>query len=279
MNTNWRRGILKAAKGLAMTGFLVGTLLPLFWLVMTSFKLQEKNGVQGLTIWPRHFTLGNYVTAFTDTHFGVFILNSAYVTIASSVIVVIISVMGGYALSRYDFKGKRAIMLIFLVSQMMPLVVAIIPMFVLFSKLHLIDSLFSLIISYTVSNIPFCLITMAAFFKRIPISLEEAAMIDGCSRRQAVVRVVLPVMLPGIMAVFTFAFTGCWNELYYAIMMINSEGLRTIPAGLMNFIQKYNVDWGQMTAAATVTLLPAAVMFLLSQKHIVAGMTAGAVKE
>lgn len=279
MRRNNRRVALKAAKGFVLLVFLIGTLFPLYWLVMTSLKLPEKNGAQGLTLWPRHFTLSNYVTAFTDTHFGVFILNSAYVTVVSSIVVVIISIMGGYALSRYDFKGKRAIMLVFLVSQMMPLVVAIIPMFVLFAKLHLIDSLLSLIISYTVGNIPFCLITMASFFKRIPVSLEEAAMIDGCTRRQGVVRVVLPVMLPGIMAVFTFAFTGCWNELYYSIMMINSEGLRTIPAGLMNFIQKYDVDWGQMTAAATVTLLPAAIMFLLSQKHIVAGMTAGAVKE
>ncbi|PWM36842.1 MAG: carbohydrate ABC transporter permease [Clostridiales bacterium] len=271
--------LVKLLRFVLLAIFLFATIFPFYWLILTSFKSRQEINSPEIHFWPAEPTVQNYITAFKQTRFDVFIGNSAYVTIISSLLVLIIAILGGYALSRYQFRFKNLIMGIFLVSQMVPLVIAIIPMFILYSKVGLIDNLLSLIISYTVSNVPFCMITMSSFFKRIPVSLEEAAQIDGCNRFQSVLRVVLPVMLPGIVAVFVFAFTGCWNELFYSIMMINSENLRTIPAGLMNFVQKYDIDWGQMTAAATVTLIPVTVMFFLVQKHIVAGLTAGAVKE
>ena len=260
--------------------FLIWTIFPLFWLVSTSFKGdKEILSNTELHLLPQQPTLQHYENAFGKTHFGTYISNSVKVTLISSTLVLAAAIMGGYALARYQFKGKKAIMVIMLASQMVPLITAIIPMFVLYSKLQLIDTLASLIITYTATNIPFCMITMSSFFTRIPVSLEEAAQIDGCNRFQSVVRVVLPVMLPSIVAVFVFAFTGCWNELFYSIMMINSEKLRTIPAGLMNFVQKYDIDWGQMSAAASVTLIPVVVMFFAVQKYIVAGLTAGSVKE
>ena len=260
--------------------FLIWTIFPLFWLVSTSFKGdKEILSNNELHLLPQQPTLQHYENAFGKTHFGTYISNSVKVTLISSTLVLAAAIMGGYALARYQFKGKKAIMVIMLASQMVPLITAIIPMFVLYSKLQLIDTLASLIITYTATNIPFCMITMSSFFTRIPVSLEEAAQIDGCNRFQSVVRVVLPVMLPSIVAVFVFAFTGCWNELFYSIMMINSEKLRTIPAGLMNIVQKYDIDWGQMSAAASVTLIPVVVMFFAVQKYIVAGLTAGSVKE
>ena len=260
--------------------FLIWTIFPLFWLVSTSFKGdKEILSNNELHLLPQQPTLQHYENAFGKTHFGTYISNSVKVTLISSTLVLAAAIMGGYALARYQLKGKKAIMVIMLASQMVPLITAIIPMFVLYSKLQLIDTLASLIITYTATNIPFCMITMSSFFTRIPVSLEEAAQIDGCNRFQSVVRVVLPVMLPSIVAVFVFAFTGCWNELFYSIMMINSEKLRTIPAGLMNFVQKYDIDWGQMSAAASVTLIPVVVMFFAVQKYIVAGLTAGSVKE
>ena len=260
--------------------FLIWTIFPLFWLVSTSFKGdKEILSNNELHFLPQQATLQHYQNAFGKTHFGTYISNSVKVTLISSTFVLAAAIMGGYALARYQFKGKKTIMIVMLASQMVPLITAIIPMFVLYSKLQLIDTLASLIITYTATNIPFCMITMSSFFTRIPVSLEEAAQIDGCNRFQSVVRVVLPVMLPSIVAVFVFAFTGCWNELFYSIMMINSEKLRTIPAGLMNFVQKYDIDWGQMSAAASVTLIPVVVLFFAVQKYIVAGLTAGSVKE
>lgn len=275
----WKnRPALKLVKGFLLILFLLWTLFPLYWMFITSFKTRQE--IYGsVTLWPHTFVLSNYTDAFKTSHFGRYIGNSLYVTLLSSSIILLVSLLGGYGLARYNFKGKNLIMMIFLVSQMIPLVVAIIPMYVIYGKLGLIDNLNSLVISYTVANVPFCLITMSSFYKGISPALEEAAMIDGCSRFQAVVRVIIPLLAPGLVAVFVFAFTGCWNELYYAIMMINSEEHRTIPVGLMSFVQKFDVNWGSITASATVTLIPVVVMFLMVQKHIVAGMTAGAVKE
>lgn len=276
--TNWKRSLTGMLKAVMLGVFFIWTVFPLYWMFITSFKTRQE--IYGpVTLWPQNFVLTNYIDAFKTSHFGVYIGNSFYVSIVSSIIIIIVSLLGGYALARYNFKGKKLVMMIFLVSQMIPLVVAIIPMYVIYGKLKLIDNLSCLIISYTVANVPFCLITMSSFYAGISPSLEEAAMIDGCSRRQAVIRVILPLLAPGLVAVFVFAFTGCWNELYYAIMMINSEENRTIPVGLMSFIQKFDVNWGSITASATVTLIPVVIMFSAVQKHIVAGMTSGAVKE
>jgi len=248
-------------------------------MLVTSLKNRLEIHAKVPTFWPKNITFENYINAFSQTRFDIFIKNSLIVTVVSSLMVLIVSVLGGYALARYKFRGKNVILVLFLASQMVPMITAIIPMFILYSRLGLIDRLASLVVSYTVSNIPFCLITMSSFFKRIPVSLEEAALIDGCNSFQSVVRIVLPTMLPGIMAVFVFAFTGAWNELFYSIMMISNESRRTIPAGLMNFVQKYDIDWGQMTAAGVVTLIPVTVMFFMVEKYIVAGLTQGAVKE
>lgn len=270
----------KIGKWFLLLAFFLWTVFPFFWLISTSFK-DDREILSNDTIHflPQSPTLQHYINAFGKTNFDSYIYNSLYVTIIASTLVLIVAILGGYAFSRYNFKGKGIIMLVFLGSQMVPLITAIIPMFVLYSKIGLIDRLLSLIVTYTVTNIPFCMITMSSFFTRIPVALEEAAQIDGCTRFSGVIRIVLPVMLPSIVAIFVFAFTGCWNELFYSIMMINSESLRTIPAGLMNFVQKYDIDWGQMSAAATVTLVPVVVLFFAVQKYIVAGLTAGSVKE
>lgn len=280
MDQKMKKSLLKVGKYLLLLIYLLWTIIPFFWLVSTSFKDdKEILTANEIHLLPENPTMQHYKNAFGKTNFGVYIKNSLIVTLISCVFIVIPAIMGGYALARYRFRGKSTVILIMLVSQMVPLITAIIPMFIIYSKIGLINRLLSLIITYTATNIPFCMITMSSFFKRIPMALEEAAMVDGCSRFQAVCRIILPVMLPSIVAIFVFAFTGCWNELFYSIMMINSESLRTIPSGLLNFVQKYDIDWGQMSAASAVTLIPVVVLFFSVQKYIVSGLTAGSVKE
>jgi len=264
-------------KTLLLLMFLIATVFPFYWVVNTSFKSRTEI-YNSMSFFPRSPTTENYIAAFKQNNFGVYLKNSTIVTVSASLIVIIVSILGGYALARYKFRGKNLIMVVFLISQMIPLITAIIPMFVLYSRLKLIDTPMALIISYTVANIPFCLITMSSFFKGIPVSLEEAAQIDGCGRVKGVLNVVLPIMTPGIVAVFVFAFTGCWNELFFSVMMINRDANKTIPVGLINFVQKYEVNWGQMMAACAVTLIPVIVMFFSVQKYIVSGLTQGAVK-
>jgi multiple sugar transport system permease protein len=259
--------------------FLLMVLVPFLWMIVTSLKTRQEIYGSELTLWPKELTFDNYLSAFTDADFSLFFLNSLTVTLVSSFIVLLISVMGGYSLARFQFRGKKVTLIAFLVTQMVPTMIMIVPLFILFSKIGLINNLASLIILYTVINIPFCLLTMSSFFQRIPVTLEEAAIMDGCNRFQAVYKVILPVMLPGVIATFVFAFTGAWNELFFGIMFLNGGNSATIPVGLNNFVQKFDVNWGQMTAWGIISLIPVAIMFMFIQKYIVAGLTAGSVKE
>ena len=169
-------------------------------------------------------------------------------------------------------------MVAFLITQMIPMTLLLIPMFLIFSSLKLQDSLVSLVILYVVLNVPFCVITMQGFFMNIPVVLEEAARIDGCTKFQTICKIVLPVMLPGIIAVFIFAFIGAWNDLLGGVMFINSEAKKTIPVGLSYYVGQFSVNWGEMTAGGILALLPSAALFAFAQKYIVEGMTSGAVK-
>lgn len=259
--------------------FLLAVLAPLYWLFITSFKTGAEINSLNVTYWPQNFTLENYKSLFETTNFDIYLKNSLIVTLVSAFIVLMLSISGGYALARYEFKGKKVVLIAFLVSQMIPTILLFIPMFIIFGKLKLNNTLQSLIILYTVFNTPFCLVTLRGFFERIPVSLEEAARVDGCNKMQALIKVVVPILFPGIVATFVFAFTGAWNELLARIMFINSNSLKTIPVAINAFIGKYSIDWGQMSAACMIALIPTVIFFAIVQKYIIQGLTQGAVKE
>ena len=230
MNRKQKRLIVGLVRFLILTLFLLAVLAPLYWLLVTSFKTSgEINSLQ-VTYWPQQVTLENYQKLFQVTNFGTYMKNSLIVTFSSSLLVLAFSLCGGYALARYQFRGKKAVLIAFLVSQMIPTILLFIPMFLIFGKLNLINTLQSLVILYTVFNTPFCLITLRGFFERIPVSLEEAALVDGCNKLQAMTKIIMPVLFPGIVATFVFAFTGAWNELLAGIMFINSNSWRSTPS-------------------------------------------------
>lgn len=270
---------LSVLRFLILLVFLVAVLAPIYWLLITSFKTNAEINSMTVTYWPQKFTVENYRNLFQATHFADYLKNSLIVTFASSIIVLLFSISGGYALARYKFRGKSVVLVAFLVSQMIPTILLFIPMFLIFGRLRLTNTLQSLIILYTVFNTPFCLITLRGFFERIPVSLEEAAWVDGCTKLQALRKVILPVLFPGVIATFVFAFTGAWNELLAGIMFINSETLKTLPVGINSFIGKYTIDWGQMSAACMIALIPTVIFFSIVQKYVIQGMTQGAVKE
>lgn len=270
---------LSVLRFLILLVFLVAVLAPIYWLLITSFKTNAEINSMTVTYWPQNFTVENYRNLFQATHFADYLKNSLIVTFASSIIVLLFSISGGYALARYKFRGKSVVLVAFLVSQMIPTILLFIPMFLIFGRLRLTNTLQSLIILYTVFNTPFCLITLRGFFERIPVSLEEAAWVDGCTKLQALRKVILPVLFPGVIATFVFAFTGAWNELLAGIMFINSETLKTLPVGINSFIGKYTIDWGQMSAACMIALIPTVIFFSIVQKYVIQGMTQGAVKE
>lgn len=258
--------------------FLLFTIFPLYWIFITSLKPRKDMFTLPLQYWPKELTFENYVNIFAISDFGTYITNSLLVSVVAGLFSLLIAILSGYVLARFHFKGKSQVIFAFLITQMIPIFIALAPLYLLMSKLHLLNRLPSLMLIYTVMMIPFCTIIMKGFFERIPATLEEAAMIDGCSRFSALFKVIIPVMLPGITATFIFAFVQCWNELFLAVMFIDEEGSKTIPVAMNSFISKFDIDWGAMSAATVLSVIPTLVLFAFAQKYIVEGMTQGAVK-
>lgn len=271
----WRRILIPALRIL----FLTAALGPILWLLVTSLKPVEEIITFPVRYLPTRITLGNYVTAISYTDFPLYFRNSLFVGLGTALLTTLLSIYSGYALARFRFRGRRITLLVFLITQMIPITVLIVPLFLIFSMFGLIDNLLGLILIYSVLNVPFCTLVIRGFFQRIPMALEEAAQIDGCTRTQALWRIVLPIMRPGIVSAAVFAFIGAWNELFFNSIFITSEANKTVPAAINMFIGRYNIDWGMLSSTGILSLLPVAIMFAIIQKFLVSGLTAGAVKD
>ena len=280
MSRKTKNAIGTTIRVLVLVFFFLLVVLPIYWIVITSFKTSgEILDLNNITFFPKDFTLENYTGLFEQFHYGVLLKNSLLVSVASALVVTVFSMLGGYSLARYKFRGKQTVVLFFLITQMIPGILVIIPLYIIFSKLGMINTHIGLFIYYVTVNLPFCVITMRSFFERIPITLEEAAIVDGCTKMQSLFKIVFPIMFPGIVSVFVFGFIGAWNELIAGSIFISTPEMWTIPVGLKTLIGKYNVEWGLLMAGGVMALIPTALMFAVMQKFIVEGMTAGAVKE
>lgn len=280
MSRKTKNAIGTTIRVLVLLFFFLLVVLPIYWIVITSFKTSgEILDLNNITFFPKDFTLENYTGLFEQFHYGVLLKNSLLVSVASALVVTVFSMLGGYSLARYKFRGKQTVVLFFLITQMIPGILVIIPLYIIFSKLGMINTHIGLFIYYVTVNLPFCVITMRSFFERIPITLEEAAKVDGCTKMQSLFKIVFPIMFPGIVSVFVFGFIGAWNELIAGSIFISTPEMWTIPVGLKTLIGKYNVEWGLLMAGGVMALIPTALMFAVMQKFIVEGMTAGAVKE
>lgn len=280
MSRSTKKALWTALRVVVLVFFFLLIVLPIYWIVATSFKSSaEILDLNNITYFPKKFTWENYITLFKQYDYYTLLKNSLLVSVTSALVITLLSMLGGYGLARYKFKGKGAVILFFLVTQMIPGILVIIPLYVTFSKMGLVNTHIGLFIYYVTVNLPFCLVTMRSFFERIPVSLEESARVDGCSKMQSLFKIVFPIMFPGIVSVFVFGFIGAWNELIAGSIFISTPDMWTIPVGLKTLIGKYNVEWGLLMAGGVMGLLPTAVMFAVMQKFIVEGMTAGAVKE
>jgi multiple sugar transport system permease protein len=275
-----KRQLGNLGRTLILLFFLLLVILPIYWMIISSLKTNaEIINAQQVTYYPHQITGENYAQLFKLYNYRQMLTNSLIVSISTGLCITLLSIFGGYGLARYSFRGKDTMLLFFLVTQMIPGILVIIPLYVIFSKLGLINTRLSLFFFYLIVNLPFCVITMRSFFERIPYTLEEAAYVDGCSKMTSLVRIILPVMFPGIVAVFVFAFIGAWNELIAGTIFINTSNLWTVPVGLKSLIGKYDVKWGVLMAGGVGALIPTAFMFAFMQKFVVEGLTAGAVKE
>ena len=258
--------------------YVAFAIFPIYWTVKISVTPQNLLYSEGIKLWPTHMTMENYVTVLKASDFPRYFLNSLIVSIATALAVTAVASLAGYALSRFRFRGKAWVSLVLLLTQTFPLVMVIPPIFRIMGQLGLTDNLYGLIVIYTAFNIAFATFLMQSFFDGVPKDLEEAAMIDGCTRVTALRRIILPLTLPGMGATVAFVFTAAWSELLFALMLINSEDQKTFSVGLLTFIGKFAVDWGQMMAASVMALIPVCIFFAFLQRYLVTGLTAGAVK-
>ncbi|MCD4660026.1 carbohydrate ABC transporter permease [Agrobacterium sp.] len=271
------RIFLTLAHRLAILAYIAFALFPLFWLLKVSVTPNDLLYSEGVRMWPSRATWDHYRFVIENSAFPTFFKNSVIVAGSTALAVTVLSSLSGYALSRFRFKGKYWIIALMLITQMFPLVMLVAPIFKI-SPLGLTNSLTGLVIVYTAFNVPFATFLMQSFFDGIPKDLEEAAMIDGASRFTAFRQIILPLTLPGIAATLGFVFTAAWSELLFALMLISGNQSATFPVGLLTFVSKFSVDFGQMMAAGVLALIPACLFFLLIQRYLVQGLTAGAVK-
>jgi multiple sugar transport system permease protein len=227
---------------------------------------------------PSGITFQHYVELLVGGEFWRFALNSVVLTLAVTVASVVVSVTAGYAMARYRFRGSVALPLVMLYGQMFPPVLLLIPFYIQLRTFGWLDSLWGLVPVYMSYMLPLCVWLMRGFFAQVPMSLEDAARLDGCTRWQAFWRVILPMALPGIVAVATWVMIHTWNEYLYASTFIMSQENRTLPLSLSALIGQYMTDWGMLMAGGVITALPIVLVFFLLQKSLVSGIGGGAVK-
>lgn len=259
---------------------LVLFLLPLYWTLVTSLKTEQEIFQIPPTLWPEELNTKSYAAQLEVGDFNMFqsFGNSMVIALSAMVIAVVLAVPASYAVGRFRFKGKKMIVLCFLVTQMLPVSVLLTPMFIIFKNLKLISSWLSVILADATIGIPFSILILKNYFASIPRELEDAAEIDGCNRLGAFFRIFIPITVPGIVVCAIFSFLYAWGDLAYGMTLIQKQPLRPITAGIFNFLGQYGTKWSYLTAFAIVTIIPVALIFLLMQKYIITGLTAGAVK-
>ncbi|XWN30948.1 MAG: carbohydrate ABC transporter permease [Devosia sp.] len=260
---------------LPMVLILIFALGPYIWMFITSITPQSQLFTTGPSI--ASATIEHYVRLFRTVGFFNNMVHSFIVAGGTVVVGLTVSVTAAYAFSRFRFPGRRFLLLQFLVINMFPIVLLILPLFVLFRVLGLLDTHFALIIANSTIAIPFSVWMMTSYMNGIPKSLDEAAMTDGCSRLGALWRVVLPLCVPGIIATGIYIFITAWNEYLYALTL-GGRNVRTITVAVQTLIGEYEVEWGLLTAGGIVGALPATILFLLVQRRLISGLTRGAVK-
>ncbi|HAT88030.1 MAG TPA: carbohydrate ABC transporter permease [Rhizobiales bacterium] len=278
LDRNITNGLAVVGKYGALACYVAFAMLPLYWLLKISLTPDQLVFTEGTALWPSALTLENFQSVIFYSDFMAYFKNSILVSLGTALITTLVAAAAGYAFSRFHFAGKNLIIVAMLLTQMFPLLMIISPIYKIFASLGLLNTLTSLIIAYTAFNVPFATFLMQSFFDGIPQDLEEAAMTDGATRFQALRKVIFPLTLPGLAATLGFVFTAAWSELLFALMLISSNDTMTFPVGLLTFVSKFSVDWGQMMAAGVLALIPSCLFFIFIQRYLVQGLTSGAVK-
>ncbi|WP_086862010.1 ABC transporter permease subunit, partial [Amycolatopsis lexingtonensis] len=266
------------SSGVALVALLGFVLAPLYWMTVTAFKSDDQIVARTDDLWPTPWTTQQFTNLFSGRAFGTWYVNTILVSVASTVIALICAALAGYALARLKFRGSESFTVTILLTYVMPGALLFIPLYQLMSGIGLNDSLWSLVLAYPTFTLPFATWLLVGYFKSIPADLEEAALVDGCTRFGAFRRIVLPLAKPGLLAVALFTLTNAWNEFLFAFVFITKDDYKTLPVGMQSMIFGDVVPQGQLAAASLLISIPVVLMYGFGQRFLTEGLTAGAVK-
>lgn len=274
MKTNPLLQIIKYVV-LALFTFVFG--YPIFLMIVSSFKENAEIFTNPLSL-PTSFNLDNYIEVWEVVNFSNYIVNSIIVSSASVFIVLFVSSLAGYYLSRYRFKWNPYLLAFFMIGLMLPMKLAVIPLYMTMLKLGLVDTLFALIFIYVAGGIPFAVFLFYGFFRTVPRALEDSARLDGCNDFQVYYRIVLPIMKPAISIVGIVNLINVWNDFFYPLIFIRTDSLSTIPLGMLTLFGEYDTQWNLLFAGLTLSSLPMIIAFLFASRQFMDSLTEGAVK-
>ena len=270
--------LLDGLSWLLIGSIVLFAVFPLLWTFLTSLKLERDIVTSTLQYIPRQITIENYVTLWQQSGFPTLVANSVVVTTITGFICLTVGTLAAYSFSRYRFRGRGKLLIFYLVIRMFPVVLLIIPLFVMMRDLGLLDTRVGLALAYTTFLMPLCIWMLKGFFDTIPPDLEDAARIDGCTRLGALFRIVLPLVRSGLVTTAVFIAIAAWNEFLFAMMMTTSQGSRTWPVGLQLMVGEFQLPWGPLSAGGVISIIPIIIFFAIVQKSLIRGLTAGAVK-
>lgn len=256
---------------------LIWTMVPLAWIILSSFKFEADQFSIPPKWVPEKLTFKNYITFFENSEFVKSFINSILTTLFSTIIALLLGIPAAYALARFDWKHANTIAFVVLLARMTPPIVMVLPFFMIARYLNISDTYLPIVIALSFLSVPFAIWMMKGFFQEIPSSIEEAAMIDGCTRFQALRKVVLPLVRPGVSATSILCALIAWNEFLFALVLTGKR-TRTLPILVNMFVSERNIEWGVMSAAAIITVLPMIVFGLVVQNNLVRGLTIGSSK-
>ena len=263
---------------LVMVVVIIFSIAPILWTIITSLKPEVDIVTSELQYLPKNITFDNYVAIWNRSGYPRLIGNSAQVTVITLIICMMIGTLAAYGFSRYQFRGRTQLLLVYLIIRMFPVVLMIVPLWIMMRFFGLLNTHFGLAVVYTTFLLPVCIWMMKGFFDAIPPELEDAARIDGCTRLSALFRVVLPLARGGLIATAVFIGIGAWNEYLFALMFTNSQNSQTWPVGLALMVGEFQLPWGALSAGGVISVIPVIILFGIVQQSLVRGLTAGAVK-
>jgi multiple sugar transport system permease protein len=269
---------LKLVGNACLAAFVIWTLIPFYWMLVTSLKDHKEIYGTGATLFPQEPTLENYRVLLFETNYVRFFINSMTVALGTTFVTVLCASLAAYAITRFEFPGRKLLARGIIYTYLVPQSLLFIPLFAILLSVGLTNSLTGLTIAHLGFTIPFCTWLLMGYFMSIPLELEEAALVDGCTRLGVLFRIILPISLPALAVVAFFSFTLSWNEYLYAVVFNSDPDVMTIPIGLSNFIVEDVFFWGPIMASTVFTVVPPLVVYFFFQRWLITGLTMGAVK-